>query len=396
MQPETLRQSTLVVSQEKSKDEQAGGAENSTKSIRHNADYVKITLSKPEFILVFISLAMSIFLVSIENSITSTAIPEIVQEFHALNQISWVGIAYLLTSTAFSPIYGSLADILGRKLTFIIAISLFEAGSLVCGLAPSMTILLVGRLISGAGTAGILVSVLVIISDIVSFRDRGQYEGAINGILGISSIIGPLIGGGLTDAISWRWCFFFNLPFGAITIFVVTYFLKFPAPEGSVCEKLKKFDFLGTLLVAGATTCFILPLQYGGFQWPWLSPIVIGLFCSSAVFTALLVWTELYVASNPIIPAKLFENRSIPLLLVIASCLGAVFFSVRYYAPTYFQLIQDYSATKSGLDSMFLILGMVILSVGTGVAISKTGHYKPCFTIGPLIIMTGQALLSTM
>ena len=394
MDEEALGNDVIVAVEDKSKEQTVDEGESSTN--RQDADNVKIVLSKPEFILVFISLAMSIFLVSIDTTIVATAIPAIIHEFKSLDQISWIGTGYFLTSTAFSPTYGSLSDILGRKLTFIISISLFEVGSLICAVAPSMNVLIIGRLVSGVGAGGILASVMIIISDIVSFRDRGKYQGIIGAVFGLSSIIGPLIGGGLTDAVSWRWCFYLNLPFGAITIFVVSYFLKFPAPEGSVYQKLNKIDYLGTLFVTGATTCFLLPLQYGGFQWPWNGPRVIIMFCSSILLTFLFVLTEFYVASNPIIPPKLFENKSVPLLLVISACLGAVFFSITYYVPTYFQLVRDYSATKSGLDSIPLVFGMVALSICTGVFISKTGRYKPLFTIGPLIIITGQALLSTM
>ncbi|KAJ3270016.1 hypothetical protein HDV01_000727 [Terramyces sp. JEL0728] len=359
-------------------------------------DAVTVQLTKTEFVTVFVSLVLAIFLVALDTTIVSTAIPAIAQEFQALDQISWIGTGFFLTSTAFSPTYGSFCDIFGRKATFIFAISLFEIGSLLCGVAPSMIVLIIGRLVAGIGGGGIFAATLIIISDIVSLRDRGKYQGIIGAVFGLSSVVGPLLGGVFTDQISWRWCFYINLPIGLFTGCVVLFMLKFPAPEGDIMSKLHKIDYLGTIVVVSAVTCFLIPLQFGGSEWAWSDAKTIVLFVVSAVLFAIFIFVELKVAHNPLIPAKLFENRSVPLLLAIAFFLGNCFFSINYYVPTFFQLVYGDSATVSGLQSIPMIFGVVFLSILSGQLISRTGHYKIFLLIGPFFLVGGQVLLSTL
>lgn len=363
---------------------------------KEDPDAITIPLTKFQFITVFLSLGMAVFLVALDITIVSTAIPAIASEFQALDQIAWVGTGFLLTSTAFSPTYGSLCDIFGRKLTFLSAIAIFEVGSLMCGIASSMLVLIFGRLVAGIGGGGIFSSALIMIADIVSLRDRGKYQGILGAVFGISSVIGPLLGGAFTDSISWRWCFYINLPIGAITALVVTIYLKFPAPEGTIMSKIHKIDYLGTLLIVAAVTCFLLPLQFGGLQWHWDAPVTILLFCVSAILTVLFVLVELYVAKIPIIPAHLFENSSVSLNLCIAFFIGACFWSISYYVPTFFQLVVGDTATISGVKSIPLIFGTVFFSILSGQLISRTGTYKIWLYIGPIFLVTGQALLSTL
>lgn len=231
---------------------------------KSDPDEVLVKLGNFEFLLVFVSLALGVFLVAIDFTIVSTALPAIAGEFQSLDQIAWVGSAFLLSSTGFSSTYGSLCDIFGRKTTLLLAITIFEGGSLLCGAAPTMTALILGRFIAGIGGGGLYSCVLIIIADIVSLRDRGKYQGMIGAVFGLSSIIGPLLGGIFTDKISWRWCFYINLPIGAVTALVVVVFLKFPSPQGSMLEKMHKIDFLGTFAVVAAASFFLVPIQFGG------------------------------------------------------------------------------------------------------------------------------------
>lgn len=216
-------------------------------------DFVRVPLSRFEFICVFLSFACAVFLVSLDTTIISTAIPAIASEFQALDQVDWIGSAFLLTSTAFSPIYGTLCDIFGRKVIFLLAIVLFEAGSLLCAVAPNMISLIMGRALAGVGAGGLFTVVLVMISDVTSLRDSSKYQGVIGAVFGLSSVIGPLLGGVFTDHLNWRWCFWINLPFGGIAAGVVFFLLKFPAPEGTIAEKLHRLDLLGTFFIVSAT-----------------------------------------------------------------------------------------------------------------------------------------------
>ncbi|KAJ3348271.1 hypothetical protein HDU91_006594 [Kappamyces sp. JEL0680] len=363
---------------------------------KQDPDFVNVPLSKLQFVSVFLSLLFGVFLVALDSTIISTAIPAIAKEFHALDLISWIGTGFTLTSTSFSPLYGSFCDIWGRKATFLAAITFFEIGSLICGLAPSIETLIAGRLIAGIGGGGIFACALIIISDIVSLRDRGKYQGIIGAVFGLSSVIGPLVGGFFTDYITWRWSFYINLPFGFLTVVAISVLLKFPAPEGSVREKLHKIDYLGTFLIVCTSAFLLTPLQLGGSKWEWSDAKTISFFVASLVFGAAFVYVETKVARNPLIPPSMFENRSVALILAIAFFLGVSFLSVIFYVPSFFQLVLGDSATTSGLEAVPLVFGLVALSITSGQLISRTGHYKYWFFIGPTILAVGQGLLSTL
>ncbi|KAJ1567995.1 hypothetical protein HK096_007873, partial [Nowakowskiella sp. JEL0078] len=327
------------------------------KTQKFEEDEPLVKLSKVQFAIVYIALTFSILLAALDQTIVSTALPSIVTEFQAANLISWVGTGYLLTACSFSAIYGKLADIFGRKTMILFAISIFEIGSLVCGIAPSMEVLIGGRVIQGVGGGGIFSLVLIIISDIVAFKDRGKYQGIIGAVFGMASVIGPLAGGAFTDSsLSWRF-FYFNssviLPVGGFTLLVIIFFLKFPPQEDkSILEKIKSIDYLGLLLILGSVTSILLPVQLGGSTWAWDSWYTIFCFVLAVVLIALLVFVELKIAKEPIIPANVFMNVTVYATLVIAFMLGGAFLAVVYYIPTFFQVVQNDGATISGLKTI--------------------------------------------
>ncbi|CAG8575911.1 488_t:CDS:10 [Diversispora eburnea] len=357
----------------------------------------KVQMSKSKVLLAFLGLALSILLAALDQTIVATALPKIAQDFSALDQISWVGSAYLLTATAFQPTYGKFSDIFGRKSTFLTAIVLFELGSLLCGLATNMDMLIIARAIAGLGGGGIFGLVLIIISEIVSLQDRGKYQGMIGGVFGISSVIGPLLGGAFTDHASWRWAFYINLPLGAIAIIFVIAFLHLPHPEGSLVDKLKRIDWFGTIFIAASTVCVLLPLNWGGNTYEWDSPVIIVLFCVGGVGYIIFAYIEGWVAKEPLAPGRLFRNRTVAACFSVNFWQGMAFFSLTYFVPLFYQIVKGDTATESGLELLPLILGVVIASIFSGQLASRTEliSYKAYCIFGAVLITVGSGLIST-
>ncbi|RHZ60070.1 hypothetical protein Glove_359g14 [Diversispora epigaea] len=357
-----------------------------------------VQMSKTKVLLVFVGLALSILLAALDQTIVATALPKIAQDFDALGQISWIGSAYLLTATAFQPTYGKFSDIFGRKSTFLTAIILFEAGSLICGLAKNMNMLIVARAIAGLGGGGIFSLVLIIISEIVSIQDRGKYQGMIGGVFGISSVVGPLLGGAFTDHLTWRWAFYINLPLGAIAIIFVVAFLHLPHPEGSLVNKLKRIDWLGTFFIASSTVCVLLPLNWGGSTYEWDSPVIIVLFCVGGVGYIIFAYIEGWVSKEPLAPGRLFKDRTIAACFSVNFWQGMAFFSLTYFVPLFYQTVKGETATESGLALLPLILGVVFASISSGQLVSRTEaiSYKVLCIFGAVLITVGGGLISTL
>ncbi|KAJ3012972.1 UNVERIFIED_CONTAM: hypothetical protein HDU68_000929 [Siphonaria sp. JEL0065] len=357
---------------------------------------VKVPLTRSQFILTFIGLILGIMMAALDQTIVATALKAVVSDLGHQDLVPWIGSAYMFTAAPFGALYGKFADLFGRKWVFVFALVVFEVGSLLCGTAPTMETLILGRAIAGVGGGGILSCVLIIISDIVSIQERGKFQGMIGACFGLSSVIGPLLGGTFSDNLSWRWCFYINLPLGVITVTTVVAFLNFPIPEGSISSKINRIDGLGIVTLFATIICVITPLQLGGSVWNWNSAQTIIMFALSPFLFAAFVFVELKVAKEPIIPASMFMNASIPALLVVAFCMGAGFFSSVYYISLFFQMVNGDSATTAGIKTIPLVFGVVALSITSGIYISKTGNYKRFLFIGPAFMIAGASLTASL
>ncbi|KAG0281874.1 hypothetical protein BGZ95_007932 [Linnemannia exigua] len=349
-----------------------------------------------ELVIVFVGLVLGVFLSALDQTIVSVCTTKIANDFKALNDVAWVGTSYLLTATAFQPLYGRFSDIFGRKSVFLFAILVFLVGSALCGAAQSMIMMIIARGISGVGAGGIMSMVMIIITDLVAPRERGKYQGIIGAVFGLSSIIGPLLGGVFTDHASWRWAFFINLPIGAITVAVVVKLLHLPHVKGSLRDKIKRIDFLGAISLVVGLTVILLALNWGGSKHAWNSGIIIGLLCAGAAIILIFCLIEWKQAAEPIIPFRLFKTRTNVAVLASSFFLGAGFFIVMFYMPLYFQIVRQRSATAAGLEMLPIVAGLLFASIFSGFMVSKYGQYRPFIWVGFIFCTTGIGLLTLL
>jgi EmrB/QacA subfamily drug resistance transporter len=334
------------------------------------------------------ALMLAMLLAALDQTIVSTALPEIASDLHGLSKYSWVATAYLLTSAVSTPLYGKISDMYGRKKIFQSAIIIFLIGSALCGLAQNMTQLIFFRGLQGIGAGGLMTLVLAIVGDVVPPRQRGRYQGYFGGVFGIASVIGPLLGGLLTDHLSWRWVFYVNLPVGILALSVVAARLHLP-----VRKTKHKIDYGGAVLLAISVVSLLLATVWGGVDYPWGSAQILGLFATSLIGTGLFIWRE-GKAKEPIIPMRLFRNAIFRVSVILSLLVGVVMFGAIIFLPEYQQLVRGDSATKSGLMLLPLIIGVVGGSLVSGRLISKLGRYRIFPILGSLLLIFSFWLFS--
>ncbi|WP_217240691.1 MDR family MFS transporter [Streptomyces sp. AC555_RSS877] len=333
------------------------------------------------------ALLLGMLLAALDQTIVSTALPTIVSELGGMDHLSWVVTAYLLASTAATPLWGKLGDQYGRKRLFQIAIVIFLVGSGLCGAAQDMTQLIAFRALQGLGGGGLMVLSMAIVGDLVSPRERGRYQGLFGAVFGATSVLGPLLGGLFTEHLSWRWVFYINLPIGVVALAVIATVLRIPRKSTR-----HVIDYLGTFLIASVATCLVLVASLGGTTWGWGSPQIVGLAVLGVVLAVAFVAAERR-AAEPVLPLKLFRIRTFTLSALISFIVGFAMFGAMTYLPTFLQVVQGVSPTMSGVHMLPMVLGLLLSSTLSGQIVSRTGRWKVFPVAGTGITALGLLLL---
>ncbi|KAJ5651367.1 uncharacterized protein N7484_005090 [Penicillium longicatenatum] len=349
-----------------------------------------------QLLIVFVGLSCALFCALLDQTIVSTALPTLGRVFHDASVESWVGTAYLLTSTACQPLYGRLSDIFGRKIILLTSMGFFLVGSILSAVSQSMIMLIVFRAISGIGGGGILTSVMITVSDVVSLEKRGTYQGVIGVVVALSNSIGPLIGGLFTEKVSWRWCFYINIPLTGISILVVLLVLPLKRVKGDMKVRFKQIDYLGCVTMLIAAILILLPISWGGTKYAWSSAGVIAPLVLGIVFLGLFVLVEMKFAELPLIPMHIFKNATVAGALGGAFFTGFMFYANLYYLPQYFQVVYSASPIKSGVLLLPLVVTQCVVSFTSGFLVSKTGNYTINIWVGFAIWAVACGLLSTI
>ncbi|MCJ1291341.1 hypothetical protein MMC34_002884 [Xylographa carneopallida] len=349
--------------------------------------------SKGKIVLLMLALCLAVFLAALDMTIITTALPTIAANYHASEaDYTWIGSAYLLAAAAATPTWGKVSDIFGRKPVILIANVVFFVGSLICAVSINVNMLLAGRVIQGIGGGGLIILVNICISDLFSMRNRGMYFGMVGMVWAIASAVGPVLGGVFTELVTWRWCFYINLPCTGLAFFILLIFLDIETPRTPILAGLKAIDWFGSLTIVGGTVMFLFGLEFGGVTYPWSSATVVCLLVFGVVTIGIFFLIEWKVAKYPVIPLRLFSKRSNVAALVTCFCHGFVFISGSYFLPLYFQAVLGASPLLSGVYLFPFVISLSLMSAGVGIFIRKTGIYLYPIWFGMIVMTFGFGL----
>ncbi|KAL2068221.1 hypothetical protein VTL71DRAFT_16319 [Oculimacula yallundae] len=348
--------------------------------------------------LVVLGLCLAVLLVGLDNSILATAVPTITTKFNSLEDVGWYGSAFLVCVCALQPISGKFFQYFSLKWTYLAFLTIFEIGSLICATAVNSVMLIVGRAIAGAGAAGLFSGALVILAHSVPLRQRPIYTGCIASMFSISNVIGPILGGAFTQHVTWRWCFYINLPLGAITAVILLFFFspkERTITKQSLSSKLKHLDLPGLVLFIPAVVMVLLALQWGGTSHAWKSATIIGLFIGFGLLMGLFVAWQWYLKDEASIPPRIMRQRSVySAAVVVFMGLGSVQL-VAYYLPIWFQVIKDDTPLQSGIRFLFTVLGSLLGSIIPAGLVTAYGHFNPWLFFGCILMAVSGGIFST-
>ncbi|PVF94121.1 ABC transporter [Serendipita vermifera] len=371
-------------------------------SVSHDGQEETYLLTGKKLVLAHTGFLLAIFCTSLDQTIVATALPKLASQFNALDELTWVVSAYFLTQAGLMLTFGQILTIAPSKWVYLICIVLFEIGSLICGVAPSMNVLIFGRAFQGIGASGLFIAILTILSQITKLEQRPLLFGTFGGCFALASVLGPLLGGAFTDKVTWRWCFYINLPFGAISLAVAMLFVPSNAPAETklyenmtTLQKWLSLDWIGSALSVAMITCLLLPLQWGGVTRPWNDKAVIALFCVFGVLLFVFLGWEFFKGERAMMPLSLFKRRTQSGASAANFMLWISFLAATYYLPFFYQA-KGRTAAQSGIDIIPFMLTCVIASFISGAIVNATGHYWTMMILGPLISAVGAGLLFTI
>ncbi|KAI1153995.1 MFS toxin efflux pump [Nemania diffusa] len=372
---------------------------NSTTGAREHEEDEPSYLQPWELVPIFTAMALGIFILGLDNTIIGTATPTITNEFHSLTDFGWYGSAYRLATCSSQFLFSKIYEQFRVKWILVMAVGVLEIGSIVSATAPSSAALIIGRAIAGFGSAGILTGVFIVITHSVPPRWRPICNSTVGGLECIAMIVAPVIGGALTTYVSWRWCFWINLPLGGFTIIVLVVLFKSPQnqkiPEGSVIPKLKQLNIFALFIFTGSIVSLLLALQWGGTTYDWDSARIIALLVVAGVSFGAFITLEILRKDRATIPSSVFLNRTVGLCVLYAFCSSAAFNVIDYFLPIWFQAIKGASAIQSGAMLLPSIVGLAVAAISSGFVVSFIGYYTPLMLLGSTMMAIGFGFLTS-
>ncbi|KAF2496011.1 MFS transporter [Lophium mytilinum] len=346
-----------------------------------------------------IGLCLCTFVIALDNTIIATAIPRITTVFNSLGDVGWYGSSYLLTTCSLMPSFGRVYTYFDVKWTYLSALLLFEIGSIICAAATSSAMFIVGRAIAGAGAAALFSGGITIVGYSVALRKRPIYIAALSSMFGIASVVGPLLGGALTDKASWRWCFWINLPFGAVTIVVVAFFFKSPErrfADMSLKQRILEIDLLGAGFLISAVVCLLLALQWGGQKYPWSDSKIWGCLLGFGLLTMVFIGIQVYRGERGTLPPRILLQRTVGIGSLFSALFSMGLYTHIFYLPFYFQACKGTTAEGSGIRTIAYLVSNTLAAIVVGGTVTKIGYYTPFMWIGSAIFCIGAGLLYTL